>query len=347
VSRSYTPSLSLPRTRGRVAVGSSHKRCGEWLFVALTLVASSFSMAAHADLAESKARIGILAPTAFTSPEEGLREALGELGYIEGKNLIIDRRTASASDALQSGAEDLVRLKVDVIFALGTPAAHAALTATSTISVVFISGNPVGSGLAASLARPGANGTGISTLSIELVPKRLELLQQVLPRLRRVIVLGNSSSVLNAGFVREAKMAAQKLRIRIVMLDATNEPELGAALRGIQRSTAGAFMASPETFFLANKAKLAAAVAKAKLPAIFPWRDYHEAGVLMSYGANLKQMGHQAAAYVDRILKGAKPADLPIEQGSKFELVIDLRVARELGLKVPPDVLFRADEVIQ
>ena len=335
-SGSRAPTLTLPRARGR-----------EWCILAFALVTSLVSMPAQADQASSRARIGILAPPAFTSPEEGLRQGLGELGYAEGKNLIIDRRTGGTNDALQSGAEDLVRLKVDVIFALGTAAGHAALTATSTIPVVFISGNPVGSGLAASLARPGANGTGISTLSIELVPKRLELLQQVLPRLRRIIVLGNSSSVLNAGFVKEAQMAAQKLRIRLIMLDATNGPELDTALRGIQRGTADAFMASSETLFLANKAKLAAAVAKARLPAIFPWRDYHEAGVLMTYGANLKEMGRQAATYVDRILKGAKPADLPIEQGSKFELVIDLRVARELGLKVPPEVLFRADEVIQ
>ena len=213
--------------------------------------------------------------------------------------------------------------------------------------MVFISGDPVGTGLAASLARPGANGTGVSTLSSELMSKRLELLQKIAPRIRRVILLGNPDSPLHAGMLEEAQNAARTLHIHIIALDASNADELDAALRAIQRSAGDAFMVSSNVFFLANRAKIAEAVAKAKLPAIFPQRDYHDAGVLMSYGANLKEAGRQMAGYVDRILRGAKPGELPIEQMSKYELVIDLRVARAMGLKVPQDLLLRADEVIR
>jgi len=292
-------------------------------------------------------RIGMLVPAAIISPEEGLRQALSELGYAEGKNLTIERRPADSNEALQRGAADLVRSRVDVIVAFGTPAARAALSATSTIPVVFISGDPVGTGLAASLARPGANATGVSTLSNELVPKRLELLRQVAPRIRNVVLLGNPSSTLHAGVLREARRAAQALQMQIITLDARNAGELNAALRDLRRSTADAFIVSSDVLFLSNKAKIAEAVAKAKLPAIFPVRDYHDAGVLMSYGASTEEMGRQAATYVDRILKGAKPGDLPVEQLSKYELVIDLRVARAMGLEVPQELLLRADEVIR
>ena len=292
-------------------------------------------------------RIGALVPPVLLSPEEGLRQGLRELGYVEGRNLTIERRLAATNDALQSGAADLVRSRVDLIVAFSTAAARAALSETSTIPVVFISGDPVGTNLAESLARPGANGTGVSTLSTELIPKRLELLRQVAPRMRRVILLGNPTTPLYAGALKAAQEAALTLHVHIIALDARNADELNMALQAIQRSSADAFIAGSDLLFLANKKKIAVAVVKAKLPGMFPWRDYHEAGVLMSYGASPKELGRQAAAYVDKILKGAKPAELPIEQMSKYELVIDLRVARELGIKVPQDLLLRADEVIR
>jgi len=292
-------------------------------------------------------RVGTLVPPAFTSPEEGLRQGLSGLGYVEGKNLTIERRLAGSSDAYQSGAEDLIRSRVDVIVAFGTAAASAALSATSTIPVVFISGDPVSAGLASSLARPGANATGVSTLSTELIPKRLELLRQVAPRMRRVILLGNPGNALHAGVLKAAERGARTLHLHIIAVDARNADELNRALEGIQRRAADAFIVSSDVLFLANKERIAAAVAKAKLPGIFPVRDYHDAGVLMSYGASLKEMGRQMAVYVDRILKGAKPGELPIEQMSKYELVIDLRTARALGLRVPQDLLLRADEVIR
>ena len=240
-----------------------------------------------------------------------------------------------------------MRSKVNLIVVLSTPAAHAALSATATIPVVFVSGDPVATGLAESLAHPGGNASGVATLSTELIPKRLELLQQVAPHVRRVILLGNPDSQLQAGVLKEARKAGEALRIDVVAVDARNAAELDTALRGLQHRAPDGFMVSSDVLFLANSSKVAAAVARAKLPGMFPWRDYHDAGVLMSYGASPKEMGRQLAAYVDKILKGAKPADLPIEQSSKYDLVIDLGVARALGLKVPQELLLRADEVIR
>jgi putative ABC transport system substrate-binding protein len=318
-----------------------------WFLAAAATVMGLLPALAHADPSAAIVRIGELVPPVLISPEDGMRQGLRELGYVEGKNLTIERRLGESSDVLQSAAMDLVRSRVDVIVAFGTQAARAALSATSTIPVVFISGDPVGTGLAASLARPGANATGVSSLSSELMSKRLELLQKIAPRIRRVILLGNPSSPLHAGVLRETQNAARTLHLRIVTLEASSPHEIDAALRAIPGEAADAFLVSSEVLFLANKAKIAEAITKAKLPAIFPWRDYQDAGALMSYGANLKQAGHQMAGYVDRILRGAKPGELPIEQMSKYELVIDLRVARAMGLKVPQDLLLRADEVLR
>jgi putative ABC transport system substrate-binding protein len=301
---------------------------------------------AHAE-PPAMVRIGALTPLEMTSQEEGWRLGLAELGYVEGKNLIIERRRAESGDRLRAAADDLVKSKVDLIVALTTTAARAALSATVTIPVVFVSGDPVGTGLAESLAHPGGNATGVSTLSTELIPKRLELLQQAAPQVRRVILLGNPGSTLQAGVLKEARKAGEALHLQIVAVDARNAVELDAALRGLQHRASDGFMVTSDVLFLGNRAKVAAAVARAKLPGMFPWRDYHDAGVLMSYGANIKEMGRQAAAYVDKILKGAKPADLPIAQSSKYDLVINLRVARQLGLKVPQELLLRADEVIR
>ncbi len=323
---------------------SSITSCKLLMVVALAM---SLRPVAYADPVPTEVRIGALAPLVMTSPEEGFRLGLAELGYVEGRNLIIERRRAESSDGLRSAAEDLVRSKVNLIVAFGTQAARAALSATATIPVVFVSGDPVGTGLAESLAHPGGNATGVSTLSTELIPKRLELLKQVAPRVRRVILLGNPSSPLQAGVLKEARKAGEALHMQVVAVDARNAAELDAALRRLQHRASDGFMVSSDLLFLANRAKVAAAVARARLPSMVPWRDYHDVGVLMSYGASTKEMGRQAAGYVDKILKGAKPADLPIAQSSQYDLVIDLRVARKLGLKVPQELLFRADEVIR
>jgi len=315
------------------------------------LMAVSLAMilltAAHADPVPGVVRIGALMPLEMTSLEEGLRQGLAELGYVEGNNLITEWRRAESRDGLRAAAQDFVRSNVNMILALTTTAARAAMSVTTTIPVVFISGDPVATGLAESLAHPGGNATGVSTLSTELMPKRLQLLQQVAPQVRRVMLFGNPGNPLQAGVLQEARNAGEALRIQIVTVDVRNAKELDAALRTLQHRASDGFMTTSDVLFLGNRAKVAAAVARARLPGIFPWRDYHDVKVLMSYGASSKEMGRQAAKYADKILKGAKPADLPIEQSSKYDLVIDLRVARQLGLKVPQELLFRADEVIR
>jgi putative ABC transport system substrate-binding protein len=280
--------------------------------------------------------------------EEGLREGLRELGYTEGKDLVIDwRRSAGMDEELRSLAADFARSKVEVIVVNTTAAARAALEATTTIPVVFLSGDPVATGLAASLARPGRNGTGVSVVSTELYPKRLEYLHWLAPRARRIGFLTNPSNPIAATQLEATRQAAHTLGVRLVTLDARNEGELSAALRALQRGAADGVIVTADVVFRLNKSKVVQTIRKARLPAMFPYREYHNEGMLMSYGPNSTEVGRKMAVYVDKILKGAKPADLPIEQLSKYELVIDLRVARELGIKVPQDLLLRADEVIR
>jgi putative ABC transport system substrate-binding protein len=315
--------------------------------VALGVVIGFLLLSARADQPPNVARIGVLTPLGDLSAEEGLREGLSELGYVEGKNLTIEwRRYAQSSDAMRSAAADVVRSRVDLIVAVGTQAARAALSETSTIPIVFVSGDPVGTGLATSLAHPGANATGLSSQTTELMAKRLQLLQQIAPRTRRVIMLVNPDSPLHAAVVEETEKAARTLRLDIAPLKAGNPAELDAALRAIQRSAGTALIVSSDVFFIANRDKIADAVREARLPTLVPNRDYWGEGVLMAYGSGLRELDHRAAVYIDKILKGAKPANLPIEQGS-VRLVIDLRAARDLGLKVPQELLYRADEVIR
>lgn len=315
--------------------------------VALLLGTSVIGSSVSAEPLPNHVRIGVLTTTPVVSVEEWLQEGLSRLGYIEGRNLTTERKRADSEESLRSAALALVQSRVDVIVAIGTPAARAALSVTSKVPVVFISGDPVGTGLVASLARPGGNATGVSTLNIELIPKRLELLQQVAPRVRRVMLLGNPNSALHPQVLKHAQMGASALHMQLIALDARNVEELETALRRVQRSEADGFMPASELLFFSNKSKIEEAVAKARMPAVFPWPDDHDPGVLMAYGASAKEIGLRAAAYVDRILRGAKPADLPIEQISKYELVISLRAAKDLGIKVPQELLLRADEVIR
>lgn len=267
---------------------------------------------------------------------------------MEGKNLSIEwRRYVQSTEAIQSGAADLVRSKVDLIMALGTEVARAAVSATSTIAVVFVSGDPVAAGLADNLAHPGANATGVSSQTADLMAKRLQLLQQIVPRARHIILLVNPDYPVHAAILRETQDAARTLRIHVDTLSARNANELDAVLRTIEHSVSDALIVGSDVLFEVNKDKIGEVARKAKLPTLVPTKDYRGEGVLISYGSNLREMGRRAAVYVDKILRGAKPGDLPIEQGVKFELVIDLRVARELGLKVPQDLLLRADEVIR
>jgi len=294
-------------------------------------------------------RIGVLMPPLATpAVEEGLREGLREFAYVEGKNIIIEwRRFAGTHEELRLAAADLARSNVDLIVAIGSPAARAALAATALPVVFTVVGDPVATGFAASLANPGGRGTGVATLSTELVAKRLELLHQLVPRAGRILYLMNSSSPINAPQLEEAQKAAGTLGVKLVPLDARNSGELDTALRAIPRSGADGILVAGDLLFLVHKAKVAEAVRKAKLPATVPTKENLDNGVLMSYGPNLRDTARRTAAYIDKILRGAKPSDVPIEQVSEFELIVDLRVARALKLDVPQALLLRAAEVIR
>jgi ABC-type uncharacterized transport system substrate-binding protein len=312
--------------------------------IALLLGAAAGS-AASAD----PPRIGFLTPLPESgSDREGFRQGLRELGYIEGKNIVIDWRRGETGQEWRALADGLVNAKVDVIVASGTPAADATIRATATIPVVFANiGDPVASGFAASLARPGRNGTGVSINTTELYPKRVEFLHQLAPKARRITYLVNSSNPIAARVFKEAEIAARTLGVRLQTLDARNGRELDALLQTLRKKPPDAILVGGDQLYLANKGKVAATVRKTRTPAIFPFDDFHENGALMSFGPSLREAGRLAAVYVDKILKGAKPADLPIQQISRFELIIDLRLAREQGINVPQELLFRADKVIQ
>jgi putative ABC transport system substrate-binding protein len=278
---------------------------------------------------------------------EAFRQGLKDLGYIEGKNIIIEYRYAGArSDRLPELARELVGLKVDIIFVGGTPATKAAKNATLTIPIVTSSAEPVESGLVSGLAQPGGNITGLSNLTSELVGKRLELLKEMVPRLSHVAVL------CTPGYDRrtwtKAELAAQSLGIELMAALVRNRDDLEPAFASIKRDRAGALITirSPVIVHELRKQILNLA-AKSRLPAIYDDRIFPQLGGLMSYGVNMANLDRRAAAYIDRILKGAKPANLPIEQPMKFDMVINLKTATALGLKIPAYLLMEADKVIE
>jgi putative ABC transport system substrate-binding protein len=299
-------------------------------------------------------RVGILGTFPPTTPE-GSRlqgaflEGLRELGYMEGRNLVIERRYAEGNeDRLPELAAELVRLKLDVIVAMGGSPPYAAKGATSTIPIVFTNnGDPVGSGLVASLARPGGNVTGLSLTTPELLGKRLQLLKETVPGVSRVAVLSNPTSPMHALSLREAEVAARALHVQVQIVEARAPGELAGAFSAATKGSAGALVVLGGPLYMRERTRIAELAAKSRLPVMAAQREYAEAGSLLAYGANLRESHRRAAAYVDKILKGAKPGDLPIEEPTKFELVVNLKTARALGLTIPPTVLARADEVIQ
>ena len=293
--------------------------------------------------------VGVLVPLAVSSPiEDGLLEGLREVGLIEGKSIQLDwQRSKRTDEELPALADRLVQAKVAVIVAIGTPASRAAMHASTSIPVVFVSGDPIAAGLAASLARPGANGTGVYVPSPELNAKRLELLTQIAPRAHRIAYLRNPSTVIAAEILKAVQNAIQTLNLELVVLDVEAGRAIEHALNRISRKTADAILIGSDLTLLLERPKICQAVRKARLPAIFPWRDYHDYGALISYGFSGKEIGRRAAVYVNRILNGANPAELPVEEMSKFELVIDMREARALGIDIPQEFVMRADELIQ
>jgi putative tryptophan/tyrosine transport system substrate-binding protein len=316
------------------------------------IVAAPF--AAEAQQAAKVARIGYLTPNLAAAPHnhEAFRQGLRDLGYVEGRNLVIEYRDAEGKfERLPALAAELVALKVDVIVAPNTLGVLAAKQATRTVPIVFATaGDPVGSGLVTSLARPGGNVTGLSILALELVGKCLELLKQVIPGVSRVAALWQPGALgerTDKDVLKRAESAARALGVRLQFVEARGPENFDRAFSEMTRARAGALTVLGSTMFSTERRRLVALAAKNRLPAVYPWREFVDAGGLMSYGANIADMHRRAATYVDKILKGAKPADLPVEQPTKFELVINLKTAKALGLTIPPSVLGRADEIIR
>ena len=297
-------------------------------------------------------RVGFLAASTGlgeSSRPAAVKEGLRELGYVEGKTIVIEWRQAEGKlDRLAAFADELVRLKVDVILSAGSTATHAARKATTTIPIVMTQDNdPVGSGFVASLARPGGNITGLSTLRPEISGKRLELLKEVVPGLARVAVLGTSGNPGNAEGLKETELAAAALKVQIQYLDVRALKDIEATFRDARSGRADAVLVLGGPIFNVKPKELAEHATKSRLPAVYVRQNFVNAGGLMSYGVNLADLQRRAAIYVDKILKGAKPADLPVEQPTKFELVVNLKTAKQIGLTIPPNVLARADKVIR
>jgi len=305
---------------------------------------------AHAQKQGTIPRMGVLRLGA--PPDANLDafiQGLRELGYIEGKNILIEYRFAEGkAERLPELATELVRLKVDAIFTGGTPPIFALKQATKTIPIVFVStSDPIGTGVVASLAHPGGNITGISLLASDLWPKRLELLKEIFPKLSRVAKLWNKG---NAGMTLEAKATQEVARpLGVVLQDrGVKDPsELEVVFAATTKDRPDAFLTLMDPILRSNEKRILDFLAKNRLPAIFENREIVEAGGLISYGANYSDAHRRAAVQMDKILKGAKPADIPVEQPTKFELVINLKTAKQIGLTIPQSVLYRADKVIK
>jgi putative ABC transport system substrate-binding protein len=320
---------------------------------AIPLAVVTAPLAAEAQQAAKIARIGYLAPALAAGPVlEAFRQGLRDLGYVEGRNLVIEYRAAEGKfERLPALAAELVALKVDVIVAPPTVAALAAQQATKTLPIVFIGvADPVASGLVTSLARPGGNVTGSSNLTPELVGKCLEQLTQAVPGVSRVAVLWQPGALgerTEKDMLKEADVAARALGVRLQFVEARGPADIDRAFSDMTRARASALTVLTSAMFINERRRLADLAANNRLPAVYTWREFVDAGGLMSYGPNLADLFRRAVTYVDKILKGAKPGDLPVEQPTKFELVINVKTAKALGLTIPQSVLGRADVVIQ
>jgi putative ABC transport system substrate-binding protein len=276
------------------------------------------------------------------------RQGLSETGYVEGQNVAIEYRWAEARyDQLPALAADLVSRKVDVVATGNPPSALALKTATSTIPIVFISGDAVADGLAASLARPGGNLTGLSIFTAELMPKRLEVISELVPRAGVIALLVNPNNAGAERIVRDVREAAGAKGVQLHILKTGTEKEIDAAFAALVELHAGALLIGTDPFFGSRREQLVGLAAHHAVPVIYPWPDFAKAGGLVSYGPSSTATWRAVGIYVGRILKGEKPADLPVQQPTRFELVVNLNTAQALGLTVPPSILARADEVIE
>ena len=312
-------------------------------------------LAVEAQRAGKVYRIGVLGNTPpATSPEtlriwEAFLQGLRERDWVEGQNIVFERRFAEGrAERFPDLAAELVRLKVDIIVASATPGSLAAKRATTTIPIVMaVIYDPVGSGLVASLARPGGNVTGVSWLGPELSAKRLELLKEAVPVISRVAVLWNPSNPAQTLAVRDMQTVAPRLGVTLQFREVRSPNDFDSAFTAMTRNRPDALFTASDPLNFVERTRILEFAAKSRLPAIYDWREFVDLGGLMAYGANLSDLYRTVATYVDKILKGAKPADLPVEQPTKFELVINLKTAKALGLTIPPSVLIRADQVIE
>jgi putative tryptophan/tyrosine transport system substrate-binding protein len=317
------------------------------LVVSLVLALLGASRFAEAQPPERTVRVGFLVPASPSEDVEGFRAGMRDLGYVEGRNLIIEYRTAGGkNERLDDLVAELITLKVDVIVTGGTPAALAAKRARSTVPVVIgAMGDPVESGVVASLARPGGNITGLSLLTSEgFAGKYLELLREAVPKASRVAVLGRPSA---SSPVQAMERAARSLDVHVQLIEVDQPGQLEGAFAAMTAQNVGALVVTPSPFNLTHRNRIVSLAAKHRLPAMYGLTVFVDAGGLMGYGASLRDLFRRAAAYVDKIVKGAKPAELPVEQATKFELVINLNTARALGLTIPPALRLRADRVIE
>jgi ABC-type uncharacterized transport system substrate-binding protein len=318
----------------------------------LTIIVLAAALFAEAHAATNVHRIGYLAgitAEAQSARIEAFRQGLRELGYMEGKNLVIEARYAEGNpDRLPTLAANLVRLKVDVILSAGSSDTRAAKEATATIPIVMAAaGDPVASGFVASLARPGGNITGLSLLAPEISGKQLEILKEIVPKLSRVTVLWTSTTPGNAQALKETELAAGALRVKLQNIDVVESKDIEMAFRAAAKARADALLALGSPVLNSHRANIVALAIKNRLPAIYNVSEFVETGGLMTYSVSWIDLFHRSATYVDKILKGAKPADLPVEQPKKFDFVINLKAAKQIGLTIPSNVLARADRVIK
>jgi putative ABC transport system substrate-binding protein len=310
-------------------------------------------LVAQAQPAGKVPRIGYLALNPAANPQlhEAFRQGLRDLGYVEGRNVVIEYRDAEGKpERLPALAAELVALKVDVLVAQPTVAALAAKQATRTLPIVFPVAEPVTSGLVTSLARPGGNITGLSILAPEMAGKGLELLKQAVPGVSRVAVLWDPGAFPERtakDMLKEVEVAARALGVRLQFIEARGPDDFDRAFSEMTRARAGALTGLGGSMLFSERRRLVDLAAKNRLPVVYSWREGADAGGLMAYGPNILDLFRRAATYVDKILKGAKPGDLPVEQPTKFELVINLKTAKALGLTIPPSLLQRADQVIE
>ena len=320
--------------------------------VTITLIILATAFTAVAQQPNKVPLIGYLCPTrpsSLLARTEAFRQGLKELGYIEGKNIALEYRWAEGKiDRLPDLAAELVRLKIEVIVTCGPVATRSAKEATATIPIVMtFDSDPVGNRFVASLARPGGNITGLSTLAPELSGKQLEFLKEIVPKLSRVAVLGTSTWPGNTQLVKETELAAGAFGVKLQYLDILDPKDIETAFRSATKARAGALLVLVSGVLTDHRTQIANLALESRLPATYYRREFVEDGGLMSYGVSYTDLDRRAATYVDKILRGAKPADLPVEQPMKFEFIINLKAAKQIGLTIPPNVLARADKVIK